>query len=77
MELHGLDIAQERKEDYRISMMPSVNQKYGTYLKGLSNEEIEKLLSSVLQEMRRRDSERVTGDVVANSRALRRMRPSD
>ncbi len=53
------------------------SQKYGTYLKKLSTEEIEKLLSSVLLEMRRRDSDRMKGDVLANSRALRKLRPSD
>ena len=53
------------------------NQKYGTYLRKLSTEEIERLLSSLLQEMRRRDSERVTGDVLANSKALHKLRPAD
>jgi len=52
-------------------------QKYGTYLRKLSTEEIEKLLSSLLNEMRRRDSDRVTGDVLARSQALRKMRTAD
>ena len=52
-------------------------QKYGTYLRKLSTEEIDKLLSSLLNEMRRRDSERVTGDVLARSQALRKMRAAD
>jgi len=50
-------------------------QKYGTYLRKLSTEEIDKLLSSLLQEMRRRDSEHVKGDVLANSKALYKLRP--
>jgi len=52
-------------------------QKYCAYLKKLSTEEIEKLLSSLLQEMRRRDSDRVTGDVLARSQALRKMSTAD
>ena len=86
MYVGGLNHAEEREagvaEEFErrtdsIFMKQSETQKYGTYLKKLSIEEIEKLLSCVLQEMRRRDSERVKGDVVANSKALRKMRPSD
>jgi len=46
-------------------------------LRKLSTEEIDKLLSSLLQEMRRRDSDRFTGDVLARSQALRKMRTAD
>jgi hypothetical protein len=86
MDILGLDHAQEseacfaeafERRTYSNLMKQSESQKYGPYLKKLSTEEIEKLLSSVLQEMRRRDSERVKGDVVANSRALRKLRLSD
>jgi hypothetical protein len=45
-------------------------------LKDLTNEQVEKLLSRILNEMRRRDSERVTGDVLASSKALRALRSS-
>jgi hypothetical protein len=65
------------RSTYSNFMKQSETQKYGTYLKKLSTEEIEKLLSCVLQEMRRRDSDRVTGDVLANSKALRKMRLSE
>ena len=53
------------------------NQKYGTYLRKLTTDEIDRLLSSLLQEMRRRDSERVKGDVLANSKALHKLRPAE
>jgi hypothetical protein len=88
MAILGPDHAEERESGFAetferrtysnlMKQSESEAPKYGTYLKGLSTEEIEKLLSSVLQEMRRRDSERVKGDVVANSRALRKFRPCD
>ncbi len=72
----GFNEAFERRT-YSKTMNQNGTQKYGTYLKKLSTDEIEKLLSSVLQEMRRRDSDRVKGDVVANSSALRNLRPAD
>ncbi len=60
-----------------ICMKQSEAQRLGPNLKRLSNDEIDGLLSSILQEMRRRDSEHVRGDVVASSKALRRLRSSD
>ena len=58
-------------------MKQSEAQKLGLNLKRLSNDEIDGLLSSILQEMRRRDSEHVKGDVVASSKALRKLRSAD
>jgi hypothetical protein len=52
-------------------------QKLGLNLKRLSNDEIDGLLSTILQEMRRRDSAHVKGDVVASSKALRKLRGAD
>ncbi len=85
MDILGLNHAEEtvtgfgeafERRAYSNTMNQTGAQKYGPYLKKLSTDEIEKLLSSVLQEMRRRDSEQVKGDVVANSRALRSKRPT-
>ena len=58
-------------------MNPTEIQEYGEFLKTLTAEQIDKLLSTLLKEMRRRDSDRVKGDVVANSKALWRLRSSD
>lgn len=52
-------------------------QKFGPYLKKLNTSELEKVLATVLREMRRRDSDRVKGDVMAKSKALWTMRDSD
>ena len=52
-------------------------QKYSLILKRLSCEELEKLLATVLREMRRRDSEKVGNDVVARTKALWTMRAID
>jgi hypothetical protein len=60
-----------------ISMKTSEAQKLGLNLKRLSNDEIDGLLSTILQEMRRRDSDHVKGDVVASSKALRKLRATD
>ena len=51
-------------------MKPSDIQKYGLFLKSLKNEEVEELLSALLKEMRRRDSDHVKHDLLANSKAL-------
>jgi len=45
-------------------------QKYGLFLKRLSDGELEELLSTVLAEMRRRDADHIKGDVMTNSKAL-------
>ncbi len=55
-------------------MKPTEIQEYGDFLKKLSTEQIDKLLATILKEMRGRDSDRVRGDVVANSKALRKLR---
>jgi len=53
-------------------------QKYGTYLRMLSLEEIEKLLACVLHEMRRRDVEHLKRDVLNHGKAaLQRVRVDD
>jgi hypothetical protein len=52
-------------------------QKYGLPLKTLSAAELDKLLSSVLQEMRRRDSDNIKGDVVSVSQTLRAFRSTN
>jgi hypothetical protein len=54
--------------------MNNETQKYGLYLKNLSANQLEKLQSNLLKEMRQRDSEHVKGDVLANSKALRMLR---
>ncbi len=55
---------------FEIFMKQNDTQKYGIYLRKLSTDEIERLLSSVLHEMRRRDSETMKNDVMATSKAL-------
>jgi hypothetical protein len=57
-------------------MKHNETQKYGTSLKEMSMERLEKLLSNVLHEMRRRDSEYVKGDVLAKTKALWMLRSS-
>jgi hypothetical protein len=66
-----------RRPSIQTFMKYNETQKYGTYLRKLSTEEIDKLLSSLLQEMRRRDSDHVKGDVVANSKALHKLSSTD
>jgi hypothetical protein len=58
-------------------MKQSDTEKYTLFLKKLSTEQIDKLLATLLRELRRRDSDHVSGDVVANTKALRRLRTSD
>ena len=57
-------------------MKQNDTQEYRDFLKNLSTEEIDKLQSNLLKEMRRRDSDHVKGDVLANSKALRLLRSS-
>jgi hypothetical protein len=49
-------------------------QEYGEFLRTLTAEQIDRLLSNILKELRRRDSDRVKGDVLANTKALWRLR---
>ena len=60
-----------------ISMKQNEVQRLGFDLKRLSNEQIDGLLSGILQEMRRRDSINIRGDVVANCKVLRKLRSPD
>jgi hypothetical protein len=55
-------------------MKQGETQKYAHFLKKLSSEDLEKLLSTVLKEMRRRDSDLMKGDVMASTKALCRVR---
>jgi hypothetical protein len=57
-------------------MKNGIKNSLGFSLKRLSTEQLEELLSSLLVEMRRRDSEQVRGDVVTSSQALGTMRRS-
>ncbi len=57
-------------------MQHNETQEYRRFLKRLTNHQIDKLQSTILKEMRRRDLDHVKGDVVANSQALRTLRAS-
>ena len=48
----------------------------GFSLKQLETIELDKLMSSVLHEMRRRDSDHVKGDVITGTNTLRKLRIS-
>jgi len=50
---------------------------YRRFLKSLSADQIDKLQSNLLKEMRRRDSDHIKGDVVANSQSLRMLRATN
>jgi len=52
------------------------NNNFGLSLKAFSTEQLEELLSSLLLEMRRRDSDRVKGDVLTSSKELGSVRRS-
>jgi hypothetical protein len=56
-------------------MKDSVTEKFGHLLKSLTNEQIDKLLSTLLREMRRRDVDQLKRDVVTHSKSLRQTRP--
>jgi hypothetical protein len=56
--------------------MNNDTHKYGAYLKEMPTRKLESLLSNVLHEMRRRDSEHIKGDAITTSRALRSLRLS-
>jgi hypothetical protein len=51
-------------------------QNIGGSLQDLSTVRLEAIFSNLLKEMRRRDSERMIGDVVTNSQTLRMFRPT-
>ena len=51
-------------------MKHSETQKYSLFLKRLTSDELEKLLSNVLKELRKRDIDKVGNDVVARTKAL-------
>jgi hypothetical protein len=51
-------------------------QKYGAFLKAMPTQRLEGLLSHVLREMRRRDSDHMKGDAIYSSQALRSLRSS-
>ena len=55
-------------------MKSNETQKYGFPLKQLPDKELDKLLANVLQEMRRRDSDHVKGDVINGTQNLRKLR---
>ncbi len=55
-------------------MKQNDTQKYGFSLKHLETRELDKLMASVMQEMRRRDSEHVKGDVITGTHSLRKLR---
>jgi hypothetical protein len=58
-------------------MMHDDIEKYGFSLKTMDTVELDKLMSRVMHEMRRRDSDHVRGDVVSSSQALRKLRSTD
>ncbi len=79
----GLEIAEKgeasstpgiHRHESHDPMKQSETQKYGYYLKQLTTQEIEKLLASVLHEMRRRDSERLKGDVLNTTKLQVRLK---
>ncbi len=49
-------------------------QQFGHSLKKMEDKELDRLLASVLQEMRRRDSDHVKGDVINGTQQLRKLR---
>jgi hypothetical protein len=49
-------------------------QKCGAFLNKMNTIQLDKLMSRVLHEMRRRDSDHVKGDVVKSSHALGKLR---
>ncbi len=57
-------------------MKHNETQKYGAHLKGLSTPRLEKILSILLQEMRRRDSEKFQGDFLDKTKALWQLKSS-
>jgi hypothetical protein len=57
-------------------MKDNETQKYGFSLKQLDTKALDKLMASVMHEMRRRDSDHVMGDVITGTHALRKLRAS-
>jgi len=58
-------------------MMHEDTQKCGFTLKNLNTQQLDRLMSRVMHEMRRRDSDHVKGDIVNNSQALRKLRSTN
>ncbi len=56
-------------------MKEDETQKYA-FLKAFKTEQLDTLMSSILHEMRRRDSDHVKRDVMDSSRSLRSLRSS-
>jgi hypothetical protein len=57
-------------------MKHNETQKYTLALKQFKTVALDKLMASVLHEMRRRDSEHVKGDVIDGTQTLRKLRAS-
>jgi hypothetical protein len=57
-------------------MKTSDTEKYEVVLKGMPTHKLEHLLSKVLREMRRRDSDHIKGDAISTSQAIRSLRAS-
>ena len=55
-------------------MKPHDTQELGHSLKKMTDKDLDRLLAHVLQEMRRRDSDHVKGDVINGTQQLRRLR---
>lgn len=49
-------------------------QKIGVFLKKLETRDLDKLMAGVLREMRRRDSEHMSNDVITGTHSLRKLR---
>ena len=57
-------------------MKHNETQKYTIALKHFKTVALDKLMASVLHEMRRRDSDHVKGDVIDGTQTLRKLRNS-
>jgi hypothetical protein len=57
-------------------MKDNETQKYGIALRQFATMDLDKLMASVLHEMRRRDSDHVKGDVIDGTQTLRKLRAS-
>jgi len=58
---------------HSIGMTNPDIEKTELFLKSLNNQQIDELLSRILQEMRARDSENLKGDILTKSRRLPRL----
>jgi hypothetical protein len=57
-------------------MKQNETHKIGVFLKKLETRELDKLMAGVLREMRRRDSEHMSNDVITGTHSLRKLRAS-